>query len=59
MKATNEITQYNIDNPKYQTKLPEYNCNQIIDEIGKHSTGITVPPPKITIVEEETLRKKF
>lgn len=42
MKATNEIVQYNIDNPKYKIELPKYNCTTNLNATG----GIAPEPPE-------------
>lgn len=46
MKATNEITRYNEDNPKYTISLPKYNCNDIIST-WTVAPAISGVPPKI------------
>lgn len=46
MKATNEISTYNIENPKYKLTLPVYDCNDEVTSSWTHSTGITVPPER-------------
>ena len=57
MKATNEIVQYNIDNPKYKIELPKYNCTLNLNATG----GIAPEPPEIKEITKSpaTMRDRF
>ncbi len=55
MKATNEISQYNEDNPDYKIPFPIYNCTSSL--LQKNATGGIAPVP--LWIQELTLRDKF
>jgi hypothetical protein len=64
MQSTNALLRYNEENPDFPVELPEYNCNQLIDNLSNTwksnlfdwtASGAIVPPPEQRL---DSLHKK-